>query len=154
MENAVKALYIAAGVLLGVMILSLAVVLYSNLQSYIENTNNQIEFNELTRFNTNYSKYIGQDVTIQDIVTIASMAYENNMSYNTNPEEWTISDNSLYIQIDLDGSRIDNSIENDNGGMLELLERNSNSTTTYRCTENNVEYSTNTGRIIHMNFTE
>ena len=39
MENAVKALYIAAGVLMAVMVLSLAAVLYSSLQSYVEDTN-------------------------------------------------------------------------------------------------------------------
>ena len=36
MENAVKALYIAAGVLMAVMVLSLAAVLYSSLQNYVE----------------------------------------------------------------------------------------------------------------------
>ena len=35
MENAVKALYIAAGVLMAVMVLSLAAVLYSSIQSYV-----------------------------------------------------------------------------------------------------------------------
>ena len=45
MENAVKALYMAAGVLIGIMILSLAVVLFSSLQGYMEETNKQIMFN-------------------------------------------------------------------------------------------------------------
>ena len=42
MENAVKALYIAAGVLITVMVLSLAAVLYASLQGYVDNTKKQI----------------------------------------------------------------------------------------------------------------
>ena len=61
MENAVKALYIAAGVLMGVMILSLAVVLHSGLQGYVETSNKETRFNELTRFNAKYTKYIDVD---------------------------------------------------------------------------------------------
>ena len=52
MENAVKALYIAAGVLMAVMVLSLAAVLYSSLQSYVEDTNKQIQYTQVDSFNT------------------------------------------------------------------------------------------------------
>ena len=68
MENAVKALYMAAGVLIGIMILSLAVVLFSSLQGYMEETNKQIMFNEVTRFNAKYTKYVDTELTIQDIM--------------------------------------------------------------------------------------
>ena len=98
MENATKALYIAAGVLMGIMILSLAVMLFSSLQSYVEEYKSQIEFNELNTFNNRYQKYVdtGGTLTIQDIVTVAGMAYEDNSSYNIDPNEWNdISENSL-----------------------------------------------------------
>ena len=58
MENAVKALYIAAGVLITVMVLSLAAVLYASLQGYVDNTNKQIKFNSVNSFNTKYLNYI------------------------------------------------------------------------------------------------
>ena len=54
MENAVKALYIAAGVLMGVMILSLAVVLHSGLQGYVETSNKETRFNELKIINVKF----------------------------------------------------------------------------------------------------
>lgn len=149
MENAVKALYIAAGVLMGVMILSLAVVLYSNLQGYIENSNDQIRFNELTRFNTKYTKYINTGLTIQDIVTVAGEAYEDNSSYNPDTSAWDENPNSLYVAIYLDGTRIDTSIREK---MVELLETNTENT--YKCESNNVEYSDNTGRIYKMSFSK
>ena len=156
MENAVKALYIAAGVLMGVMILSLAVVLYSSLQGYIENSNNEIRFNELTRFNAKYTKYINIDngvkqfdLTIQDIVTVAGEAYENNSSYNPDTSAWNEEPNSLYISIYLNGIRIDKTI---NDEMVKLLKDNTGKT--YQCASNNVEYSDSTGKIYSMSFSE
>lgn len=156
MENAVKALYIAAGVLVGVMILSLAVVLFSNLQGYANTLNNKTSFNELTRFNTKYTKYINIengikqfDLTIQDIVTIAGEAYENNSSYNPDTSSWDETSNSLYVAIYLDGTRIDTNIKEQ---MVELLETNIGKQ--YQCSSDNVEYSRDTGRIYRMSFSK
>ena len=58
MENAVKALYIAAGMLIAVMVLSLAAVLYASLQNYVEESNRQIKYNDISSFNTKYLNYI------------------------------------------------------------------------------------------------
>ena len=92
MENATKALYIAAGVLMGIMILSLGVILFSSLQSYIDEYKEEIEFNELNTFNNKYQKYVAteQNLTIQDIITVAGLAYEDNSSFNIDTREWDI----------------------------------------------------------------
>lgn len=136
---------------MGVMILSLAVVLHSGLQGYVETSNKETRFNELTRFNAKYTKYIGVDLTIQDIVTVASEAYENNNSYNPETSAWNdVGPNSLYVAIYLDGyGRIDTQIKEK---MVELLETNTEKT--YQCSNDNVKYSDNTGRIYSMNFSE
>lgn len=149
MENAVKALYMAAGVLIGIMILSLAVVLFSSLQGYMEETNKQIMFNEVTRFNAKYTKYVGTELTIQDIITVAGEAYENNKSFNIDPTKWDESSNSLYIAIYLenDNERIDKQMGGENN-MAELLKNNSEKK--YKSGE--VKYSENTGRIYSITF--
>lgn len=149
MENAVKALYMAAGVLIGIMILSLAVVLFSSLQGYMEETNKQIMFNEVTRFNAKYTKYVGTELTIQDIITVAGEAYENNKSFNIDPTKWDESSNSLYIAIYLenDNKRIDKQMGGENK-MAELLKDNSEKK--YKSGE--VKYSENTGRIYSITF--
>lgn len=152
MENAVKALYMAAGVLIGIMILSLAVVLFSSLQGYMEETNKQIMFNEVTRFNAKYTKYVDTELTIQDIITVAGEAYENNKSYNINPNAWNESSNSLYIAIYLENNgRIDQKM-GENGEMIELLGNNNASVQKYKCANSDVEYSENTGKIFKMTF--
>lgn len=152
MENAVKALYMAAGVLIGIMILSLAVVLFSSLQGYMEETNKQIMFNEVTRFNAKYTKYVDTELTIQDIITVAGEAYENNKSYNIDPNAWNVSSNSLYIAIYLENNgRIDQKMGK-NGEMVELLGNNNASVQKYKCANSDVEYSENTGKIFKMTF--
>lgn len=151
MENATKALYIAAGTLVGVMILSLAVMLFSSLQSYVEEYKEQIEVNNLNAFNSKYQKYINTDgvITIQDIVTIAGSAYEDNSSFNVDPNAWNdISKNSLYVGVYLKDKRIDQTIKTN---MQELLEKNTNKK--YQCKTSDVKYNS-VGRIYEIRFSE
>ena len=150
MENATKALYIAAGVLMGIMILSLGVMLFSSLQSYIDEYKEQIEFNELNTFNNKYQKYVDteQNLTIQDIITVAGLAYEDNSSFNIDTSEWSIGDNSLYVGVFLDGRRIDKTIKED---MQTLLSENIGNK--YECIANNVKYNA-VGRIYEIRFSQ
>ena len=154
MENAVKALYIAAGVLITVMVLSLAAVLYASLQGYVDNTNKQIKFNSVNSFNTKYLNYInisnGEkqfDLRIQDIITIASATYENNRSNNIDINQWEATPNSLYVEVLLNGTRIDQTI---NEQMVELLQTNKD--TTFQCSANDVLISENTGQVYSISF--
>ena len=154
MENAVKALYIAAGVLITVMVLSLAAVLYASLQGYVDNTNKQIKFNSVNSFNTKYLNYInisnGEkqfDLRIQDIITIASATYENNRSNNIDINQWEATPNSLYVEVLLNGTRIDQTI---NEQMVELLQTNKD--TTFQCSANDGLISENTGQVYSISF--
>ena len=90
MENATKALLIAAGVLIGVLILSVGVTLYTSLGSYIDSYQKEIDERAVQKFNEQFTRYINAEsaladikftLTIQDIVTVASIAYQNNQKY-------------------------------------------------------------------------
>lgn len=84
MENATKALLITAGVLIGMMILSMGVYLYYSIGSYVERSQEQIAQQELDRFNTQFYNYQSDENEIfsfQDVVTAANLAYENNIKY-------------------------------------------------------------------------
>ena len=151
MENATKALYIAAGVLMGIMVLSLAVMLFSSLQSYVEEYKSQIEFNELNTFNNRYQKYVDteENLTIQDIVTVAGMAYEDNSSFSAEPSDWgEISENSLYVGVYLNGKRIDQTIKDE---IKNLLAENTEKR--YECTTENIKYN-KVGRVYEICFLE
>ena len=153
MENAVKALYIAAGVLMAVMVLSLAAVLYSSLQSYVEDTNKQIQYTQVDSFNTEYLNYVnsndGKVLTIQDVISAASSAYENNYNKNPDTSQWKAGPSTLYVQVLLNGRRIDQTI---NENMVSLLERNKD--TKFSCKASDVLIGDSTGQVYGINFTE
>lgn len=155
MENAVKALYIAAGVLIAVMVLSLSAVLYASLQGYVEESNTQVKFNDINSFNSKYLNYINIsdgtkkfDLTIQDVVTIANSSYEHNLSYTTDTTQWQVNSDALYVEVKLDGNRIDKTI---NEEMVSLLEENKDKQ--YQCTSDDVLISNSTGQVYSINFT-
>lgn len=155
MENAVKALYIAAGVLIAVMVLSLSAVLYASLQGYVEESNTQVKFNDINSFNSKYLNYINIsdgtkkfDLTIQDVVTIANSSYEHNLSCTTDTTQWQVNSDALYVEVKLDGNRIDKTI---NEEMVSLLEENKDKQ--YQCTSDDVLISNSTGQVYSINFT-
>ncbi len=154
MENAVKALYIAAGVLIAVMILSLASVLYASLQGYVEDSNNRIKSNDINSFNTQYLNCINIsngtkefDITIQDVVTIASSAYESNKEHSYNVNDWEVNENSLYVAVYLKGTRIDQTI---NEEMAQILQ--SHKEDTFICSSDDIKISSGSGQVYSINF--
>ena len=126
MENASKALIMAASALIGVMIISIAVVLFRSFGSSGKSIISQIEESQLTEFNNFYMKYYGTTntsvekanggieeiqlpilITAHDIITLANSARQNNINYEIENlgASGGIAYNaaSYYVQIDLKG---------------------------------------------------
>lgn len=83
MENASKALLMAAGVLIGVLILSLAAYLFVYFGSTSQQIHEQNEENQINEFNSKFTSYVGKDnITIYDVITVANLATENNKNMN------------------------------------------------------------------------
>ena len=106
MENASKALLMAAGFLMGLLILSLMVYLFVSFGSNAEEMRGQIEKDRLAQFNSQFTSYQGKEgITIYDIITVAGFATENNKYYGFN--KTTISVNpeykDYYVAVLLDG---------------------------------------------------
>ena len=123
MENASKALIMAAEILIGVMIISAGVYLFNTFGSYSADATKKIEQAQIDTFNDQFLKYYGsvtkydetkkQDVvepvkcTIHDIVNLANLAKKNNTELGLENESGYAS-NTRYIQIDIKGSRSKN----------------------------------------------
>ena len=108
MENASKALLMAGGVLLGVLILSLAVFLFTNFGGTSSRIHDNIEENQTAQFNSQFTKYVGnENVTIHDVVTMANLATENNKYYEFPKRGNMPSGDDYYITVLLDGVRIE-----------------------------------------------
>lgn len=151
MENATKAMLIAAGVLIGVMILSLGAVLFSDLESYVESSHERMRFNEQNAFNSQFTKYADVTSTIQDVVTAANLAYQNNIDYNATEDERG-NDATLYVAVYLGGTPIEHTINEMNdttedNNAVNLLSKNIDKK--YRC---EVLFSQETGRVNEVYF--
>lgn len=158
MENAVKALLIAAGVLIGIMVLSLGVALFSSLSEFSGNTQKQIEENAVQKFNEQFTRYIDTNLTIHDVITAANTARESNVKYGlTGP-----SDNNYYVSIHLkdvvdsvgikkDYNNLEKEID-DAVNISDLL--NKCMERKYKCTITNVKSNPITGRVYEVTFSE
>lgn len=123
MENASKALIMAAGVLLGVMIISFAVYLFSTFGSYSNDVYMQMEATRMEAFNSQFTKFYGTEqrenpydtnsdkyyngpilCTVQDVVTIAKLAKDSNAKYGVYEDDTnytSTNENDMYITVNL-----------------------------------------------------
>ena len=151
MENASKALIMAAEVIIGVLVLSLMSYLFITFSSNSSEIIKQMDENKLTEFNNQYDKYKGKsDVTIYDIVSLASLARENNEYY----ELENSTDSNYYIKVYLDGKgyieKKENKIKDFEEKMTNLIKEGMNNT--YKCNKDDVNYSNVTGRVKEIHF--
>jgi len=149
MENASQALIIAAGVLIGIVIISMGVYLFTQAAAIPKNYSEKLENDKLAAFNEKFEIYSRIDATAQDIVTVINLAIENNRQYDE-------TDKDYYITIEVDGAVANDFSEQDKIDMLEGIEivadaeGNEVLESPYECTA--IEYSSVTGRVIKMKF--
>ncbi len=145
MENASNALIMAAGILIGIMILSLAVYLFTSFGTTSAEINQRNERQQIVEFNTQYTVYAERsDLTIYDVVTVANMANQNNSQY-----EYVNTYNTEYeISIYLDGIRIDNKAQTE----FDTLIQNNNQTSKKYRSGSPEYYSETSGRIKSLRF--
>lgn len=156
MENASKALLMAAEVLIGILILSLMVYLFTTFGSSSAKINKQLDDNKLAEFNSQYDKYVDkEDVTIYDVVTVANLAIENNKYYELETEQST--DGNYYISVSLDrktGEDVQKLEKKSQEYLADIISKEElmeGILPKYNC---EVTYSSITGRVKTIKFTE
>lgn len=159
MENASKALIMAAGVLIGVLILSLAVYLFTQFGSTSAQIHAQKAERQVVQFNSQFTSYLDKnDLTIYDVITVAGYAIENNKYYrDSNSYDNDYSVKVLFYNEDL--AKVD---ENYSVTLSEQRKQNlinydmkrmlAGTLPLYKCLSGNVEYRSN-GRIHSIRFT-
>ena len=139
------------------------VYLYINIHSYIEQTNEQLEENEIYSFNTQFLNYINidsngnktKDITFQDVMTVANLAYDNNTEYEITKDD--AGENSLYIAVNVwltssSGSIIYKSNIEENLSQYETEYLSENYYNKYICQNTDIKVSKNTGRVYEITF--
>ena len=119
MENASKALLMAAGVLIGVLILSLAVFLFVSFGGTSAKIHETVQKNQLAKFNTQFTNYeTKESVTIYDIVSVANLATENNRENQLQKKSTPTNGVDNYITLKIKGICIEGG-ENTDAKQLE-----------------------------------
>ncbi len=171
MENATKALMIAAGVLMGVMILSLGVSLYYSLSTYVKGTQETIDANALNKFNNSYLNYINVSkdehgaleynykLNVQDIITVANMAIENNLKYELTSAD--AGEKSYYVKVkadlyktetDKDSFQLEDYLRTNRDEKIQNILSTYIGEHEYYCTNTDIKISPVTGRVYEINF--
>lgn len=169
MENASKALIIAASVLLGVMIISIGVVLFQIFSGFSADNIKKMEEKQISEFNSSYLKYYGTitytdkttnkeatkpiEVTAHDIISVANNAKQNNSKYELT-EQRTYAESSYYIQVQVNRDmNFEKATEEEYSNFLKENSLNQdNETKYYICKE--VKISSLTKRVIFVKFEE
>jgi len=75
MENASKALLLGAGILIGLIVISIGVYLFASYRGSVTPYEQHMQETEIKKFNVNFTKFEGRDdITIQEIVTLINFA--------------------------------------------------------------------------------
>jgi len=75
MENASKALIIAGGILISILVISIGVYLFASYGNIGSSYDKNMKTIEIQKFNSNFIKFEGRkDITIQEIVTVVNFA--------------------------------------------------------------------------------
>ena len=106
MENASKALIMAASVLIGILILSLAVFLFSDFAATSDRIHKEVKQTQDDQFNAQFTSFaVKEDNNIYDIITAVNLAKSNNTKY----ELTTSDEGNYYITINMNkGTNISN----------------------------------------------
>ena len=131
MENASKALLIAGGMLIAIIVLSLFAMMYNKMTELKNNEEARAKVEQLENFNAEYESFNKKLMYGADVITLANKIYNNNKNHPN--------DNTYRIKLVLDGSTIIEGIINDDGSSsdttgTQLLEDNSDfKTSLFKC---------------------
>ena len=108
MENASKALLIAGGVLIAIMVATFGIYFAQKIADHSSDVYAQLEQHNIDEFNQQFLNYNNQNITLQDIATIINLARDSNMNnefYDINVSN-VPNDNSLYVTVNINGISI------------------------------------------------
>lgn len=152
MENASKALIMAGGVLIGLLIISLAVYLFVDFGRTAADINNQNAEQQIVEFNSKFTKYESYKdndgnwkTTIYDIISLAGYAKENNEYYNESSDE--------QISVNIIGNPVKNNIQqlSDYKSIMLQYMYDGSGTTLRKFSCESISYNTK-GKIKSINF--
>lgn len=162
MENASKALIMAASVLIGIMILTLAAYLFTSFSGRAREVEQQLADDQLNKFNSQFTTYEGKaGITIYDVISVAQLATSINKANELSKNDDSNDTSSYYVKVKLENSYIEYGTENNNNDEIqknyteiiknELEQMSVGKLPNYNCS---VSYNSITGRVNEVIFTK
>lgn len=137
MENASKALIMAGGVLIGIVLFSILVYAFRYSGNFAKQYDDKLAQQDITKFNEQFLSFEGRkDVTIHEIISLI------NLSENYNEKE-----GSLVVDVMIDGRSYITKQGFDENAKIDELQKN---TSIYACL--GVEYDRDTNKINMIKF--
>ena len=139
-----SALVMAAEVLIGIMIISLGVYLFATYSQTSKEIFDKRTEQQIVQFNTRYTQYVGKELTIYDVRTIATYANSDNQDIESDSEK---------INVYLQGNNVTNKTSSEWDSIIQNavngITNANKDLIKYKCEE--PEYSSSTGKIKKMN---
>lgn len=111
MENATKALLIAGGVLISIVIISMLMLMFNNLNNYQQNRNDEKRVDQTLAFNQQYEGYARDDVRGNELISLINKVVDYN--YRKSSVSSIETDHYQQIEITID-------LKDDNNNMADF----------------------------------
>ena len=99
MENATKALLIAAGVLIAIMVISALVLMFDRISKVSQTEQDALVAQQLTEFNREYEAFNRRDLWGGQIISVMNKMLDNNNKYATLDEDNYMMDISVKFTV-------------------------------------------------------
>lgn len=113
MENASKALLIAGGILITMIVVTIGVNLYSVFHEHSENMLARMSEKEISEFNAQFTIFEERELTINEVITILNLVRDNNLTR-------TGEDYQIKVKLGNDGAGSDFHGETQSQGFTEI----------------------------------
>ena len=112
MENAAKALLIAGGILISIIIISLFLTMYNRMSSFQKKQESEKEFAQISTFNSGFEAYNKKVMYGTDIISLMNKAIENNKTKSASTGDYNFVNIKLSIKKDYQASvRVENLVK-------------------------------------------
>lgn len=163
MENATKALLMAAGILIAIMTISALVLMYNRITEISKINDDQLKTEQLVAFNQEFEAFNRKDLYGSQIISVMNKMLDNNEKYRRLDEPnyememsvtFVIKDDvfnkkkegTIYSSLSTLKAKIDEVERNTVSGMTEFKRK------IFKCTS--LQYNEETGRVNKMTFEE
>lgn len=153
MENASKALLIAGGILIALLIIALLVYSFGSMSGYFSSEETKEEAEQLEAFNKQYEAYQRKLLRGTDVVSVINKVLDNNKKYKDTEPNYI-----MEVQIEINET-VGNLVAGNTYSIAEYIQMKQDKSNfddfkrkIFDCKE--IKYHSTTGRVNYISFTE